>query len=44
MKTLKILKYTFTLVGAGMLAGAFASYSSTSDFLQSAGDYRYSED
>jgi len=36
MKTLKVLKYTFTLIGAAMLFGAFASYNSTSSFIERA--------
>lgn len=32
MKTLDILKYVFTLVGAGMLVGAVMSYSSKVSF------------
>jgi len=36
MKTISILKYTFTLVGIAMLAGAFYSYSSTQQFLAEA--------
>ena len=36
MKTLKILKYTFTVIGAAMLFGAFASYNSTSAFIDRA--------
>lgn len=40
MKTLKILKYTFTLIGAAMLFGAFASYSSTSAFIERATETR----
>ena len=36
MKTISILKYTFTLVGIAMLAGAFYSYSSTQQFIAEA--------
>lgn len=36
MKTLNIIKYVFAIVGACMLAGAFALYSSTSSFLERA--------
>ena len=36
MKTLKILKYTFTVIGVAMLFGAFASYNSTSAFIDRA--------
>ncbi|WP_100638443.1 DUF3592 domain-containing protein [Marinobacter salexigens] len=34
MKTLNIIKYVFAFIGACMLAGAFASYSSTASFLE----------
>lgn len=36
MKTLNILKYVFTLIGAGMLVGAVMSYSSTVSFIERA--------
>lgn len=36
MKALNILKYVFTFVGAGMLLGAYALYSSTSSFIDRA--------
>ena len=36
MKTLNILKYVFTFIGAGMLIGAVMSYSSTVSFIERA--------
>ena len=36
MKTLNILKYVFTLIGAGMLVAAVMSYSSTVSFIERA--------
>lgn len=36
MKALNIIKYVFTIIGVGMLAGAFYLYSSTSSFLETA--------
>lgn len=36
MKVIAIVKYTFTLIGIGMLAGAFLLYKSTSSFLAEA--------
>lgn len=36
MKTLNILKYVFTLIGLGMLVGAYAIYSSTNSFIDRA--------
>lgn len=34
LKTLNVIKYVFAFIGASMLAGAFASYSSTTSFLE----------
>ncbi len=34
LKTLNVIKYVFAIVGACMLAGAFALYSSTASFLE----------
>ncbi|MDX1459213.1 MAG: DUF3592 domain-containing protein [Marinobacter sp.] len=36
MKTIKIVKYLFTLIGLGMLVGAFMLYSNTASFLDQA--------
>jgi hypothetical protein len=36
MRTISVIKYTFTAVGLGMLLGAFLVYTNTQDFLQSA--------
>lgn len=38
MKTLKILKYVFTLIGAGLLIGAMMSYINTSKFIERASE------
>lgn len=36
MKALAIIKYVFSLIGLGMLVGAFFWYKSTNDFLAEA--------
>lgn len=36
MKTISVLKYTFTAIGLAMLIGAFLLYSNTQDFLKTA--------
>lgn len=38
MKTLRILKYVFTLIGAGLLIGAMMSYINTSKFIERASE------
>lgn len=36
MKTISVIKYTFTVLGLGMLFGAFTFYTNTQDFLKNA--------